>query len=321
MSGGYQTQVYNQEAQAVAGDFASANPRATTLAGPGGLIAGPSGVTVGSFVWLAPPTDPNGTNQVANNFGSGNAAGFVYNDTQALNTVFLSDATMVIPQGLPVSAASEGDFWVVNNGTTEAEYNQKCYANLSTGLASFAATASPTQAASATSSSVAAATSGFTASIAGDIMTVTAVSSGTLYLGTTVAGTGVASNTLIAQQLTGTRGSTGTYLLSVSQQKAIASEAMTGSYGVLTIGTLTTTPVFAIGQTLTVSGAVVAGTVITDNISGTGGSGGTMVVTNNTVVSSQTISTSANVETKFVAKSAGAPGALIKISSWSGTFG
>ena len=32
MSGGYQTQVYNQPAQAIAGDFASANPRSTSLA-------------------------------------------------------------------------------------------------------------------------------------------------------------------------------------------------------------------------------------------------------------------------------------------------
>src|ERR1700678_2279401 len=101
MSGGYQQQVYNQPAQAVAGDFADANARMTFLAGPGGLTAGPAGLIVGNFAWTAPPTDANGTNLIANSFGSGNVAGFVYNDLQALNTIFLSDGTLAIPEGLP----------------------------------------------------------------------------------------------------------------------------------------------------------------------------------------------------------------------------
>jgi hypothetical protein len=321
-----QTQVYNQEAQGVAGDRASQNPIATYDAGPGGLVAGAAGVTVGAFAWVTPPTDPNGTNQIANSFGGGNVAGFVYNDLQALDTVFLSDAGMTIPQGLPVALANQGDFWVVNNGTTECLVGQKAYANSTSGLISFAAAGAPTTSATATGSTITPETNGWTASIAGDVMTVTAVSSGSLYNGTTVSGTGVATGTQISSQITPLLAGEallgiGRYYLSISQQKAIASEAMTGTYGLLTIGTLTSTPAFQVGQTLVVSGSVVAGTVITQNVAGTGGTGGTMIVNNNTNVGSQSISSVANVETKWYAASAGGVGALVKITSWVGSQG
>ena len=321
-----QTQVQNQPAQAVAGDRASQNPFASFDAGPGGLVAGPAGVIVGNFAWVTPPTDPNGTAQIANSFGGGNVAGFCYNVLQALNTVFLSGSSMIIPQGLPVALAVQGDWWVINNGTTEAQVGQKVYASFANGQASFAATASPTVAASATGSSIAAETFSVTASIAGDIMTVSAVGSGSVYPGSTISGTGVATGTMVASQITPllageTANGVGRYLLSVSQQKAVASETISGTYGLLTIGTLTTTPTFAVGQTLSATGSVVAGTQITANVTGSGGTGGTMVVNNNTVVSSQTIASVANAETKWVAASAGGIGQLIKITSWVGSQG
>lgn len=46
---GFQTKVNRQQAPAIAGDFASANPRASMLATEGTLVAGVSGVTVGVF--------------------------------------------------------------------------------------------------------------------------------------------------------------------------------------------------------------------------------------------------------------------------------
>lgn len=49
---------------------------------------------------------------------------------------------------------------------------------------------------------------------ASSTMTVTAVSSGTIYLGMLVSGTGVAANTTIVKQLTGTTGGAGTYTVS-----------------------------------------------------------------------------------------------------------
>jgi hypothetical protein len=53
--------------------------------------------------------------------------------------------------------------------------------------------------------------------IAGTIMTVTGITSGTLAAGQTIGGSGVTSGTTIVNQLTGTAGSTGTYTVSISQ--------------------------------------------------------------------------------------------------------
>lgn len=316
MSGGYQTQVYNQPAQAVPGDRASQNPMATFDAGPGGLVADVGGVNVGSFCWVIPPTDPNGAGQIATQQnGSGNAAGLLYNDTQGLNTVFLSDGTLGIPEGLPVSLATAGDWWVINNGSSFCEVGMKAYAAFGTGLTSFAASGAPTTAATATGSTIAAETFSVTGSISGDLLTVSAVGSGTVYPGATISGTGIATGTKIQSQVSGTAGGNGVYLLSISQGQ-VASTTVSGTYGLFTVGTLSGSTLFAVGQTLSVSGSVVAGTHITHLISGTGGSGSTFVVDNNTVVSSQSISSVGNVETWFVATTSGAPGAIIKISSW-----
>lgn len=318
MSQGYQTQVFNQPQQAVPGDFASANPRNVFPAGPGGFIAGLAGVTVGLAVWKAPPTDPNGTDQTLNNFGSGNITGLVYNDTQALNTVFLSDGTMVIPQGLPVGVLQDGDIWVTNNGTSEAVPGQKAYANVSTGKLSFAATASPTQGASVTGS-IAAQTFQFTGSIAGNLLTVTAVASGTLVIGGVLTGTGIAANTQIASQVSGSIGGTGTYLLNQSQAQNVSSEVINGSNGLLTVT--------AVGSgTLTLNGTlggtgILANTTLTAQASGSPGGTGTYIVNLTQTMSSSTVTQTSTVETKWTAISAAQPGNLVKVSSYIGSFG
>jgi hypothetical protein len=67
----------------------------------------------------------------------------------------------------------------------------------------------------------------FTASIATTTMTVTAITSGPIYPGMVIAGTGVTAGTRIVSQLTGTDGSTGTYQVSVSQ--TVASTTITGT--------------------------------------------------------------------------------------------
>jgi hypothetical protein len=322
MPGGYQSQVYNQPAQAVAGDRASQNPIATYPAGPGGLIADVAGVTVGAFAWAKPPTDPNGEYTIATQAGGigGNVAGFVYNWTQGLNTVFLSDGSMLIPQGLPVALAIQGDFWVVNNGTTVATLGQKAYAAIGTGLASFAATGSPTTTSTATGSTIVAATFSVTGSIQNDILTVTAVASGTVVAGATISGTGITTGTQITGQISGTPGGVGVYTISPSQQRSIASQTVSGTYGTFTVGTMTLGTGFSVGQVLSGSG-VAAGTTVTQLLTGTGGNGSTFAVNNNTAVGSTAISATGNVETKFVAASVGQPGQLVKITSWEGTLG
>jgi len=60
----------------------------------------------------------------------------------------------------------------------------------------------------------------FTASIAGTVMTVSAVRLGLIGSGATLFGTGVASNTTITTQLSGAPGGTGTYTVSPSQTAA-----------------------------------------------------------------------------------------------------
>ena len=69
----------------------------------------------------------------------------------------------------------------------------------------------------------------FTASIgpASTTMTVTAITSGPIYPGMVITGTGVTAGTYIVSQLTGTDGSTGTYQVSASQ--TVASTTLTGA--------------------------------------------------------------------------------------------
>ena len=235
-TGGFQTQVFDQPSAAVAGDRASQNPLFSYDAGPGALVAGPS-LFVGRFAWVTPPFDPNGAPSIANSFGAGAPAGFLMRNQQGLQPTYLSFAGMQVQQGYETALQIGGDFWVVNDGTTEALYGQKAYADFLTGKVSFAATGAPTTGASATGSVIAPETFSVTGSISGDVMTVTAV------------------------------------------------------------------------------GSVVAGTQITDTISGAGGSGAVMVVNNNTNVGSQTISAASNVETKFYCRGSALPGELVKISS------
>lgn len=66
-----------------------------------------------------------------------------------------------------------------------------------------------------------------TASITGNVMNVTVVGSGTLYVGNTISGTGVTAGTVIIGQLTGTTGGIGTYQVSVTYATAVASTTIT----------------------------------------------------------------------------------------------
>lgn len=313
MSNGWQQQVYGNPAIGVAGQRASENVINSFDVGPGGLVAGPNGVTVGRFAWVVPPLDPNGTPTIANNFGSGPVSGFVMRNLQGTQPNFLAYAGMTILPGYEMALQIAGDFLVQNDGTTPAVPGMKAYADLLTGAVSFAAAGAPSTGASATGSSIAASTFSVTGSIAADVMTVTAVGSGSVVKGATISGTNVATGTKILSQISGTARGIGTYRVSIPNQ-TVASTTISGTYGTLTIGTLTTTPVFAVGNPISGTN-VVAGTTITDTLTGAGGSGATMVVDNNTAVASTTISATSNVETKWFARSAGTVGQIVKMSS------
>ena len=211
----------------------------------------------------------------------------------------------------PLTLMIAGDFWVVNSGATEAEFGMKAYANFADGSVTFAATGAPSNGGTSTASTLAAGTSSVTGSIADNVLTVTAVGSGTVYPGTTITGTGIAANTQIVSQLTGTPGGIGTYLLHVGEQ-TVASTTVSGTSGLLTIGG-TVAGTFAVGQLVTGSG-VTAGMSITALGTGTGGAG-TYITNVSQTLSSQAINTASNVETRYSARSSGLPGELVKMSS------
>lgn len=121
---GFQTSINIQQAPGVEGDFASANPRATVLAGEGALVAGEGGATVGRFAWA----DADG--QVTN-AGAGAPTGFIGRHMQAVITEWLGEASMLIPDGVAMALYNEGDFWV--KSSTVATVGQKVFANNATG--------------------------------------------------------------------------------------------------------------------------------------------------------------------------------------------
>jgi len=127
---GFQTQANLQQAPAVAGDFASSNPRSTVVPGEGGFVAGTAGVTVGAFAWVQADgqtilnTPPSGY--------TGAPDGFVHRDQQALITTYLAQNGNVIPAGFPVVLHKTGDFWVTVN-VAGATRGQKAFASQTTG--------------------------------------------------------------------------------------------------------------------------------------------------------------------------------------------
>lgn len=310
MSGSFQTFTNVLQAPGQAGDFASTNPRATVLSsqqyGNAGFVAGLNGLTIGLFAWL-----DTATRRIASNSGPGAPIGFVHRAEEALITTYLNAYGMTIPAGFMVGNIFDaGDFFVVNNGTTQATPGMKAYANNSTGVATFALTGAPTTGGTSTASTVSAQTNGATGTIVDNVFTAVSGLSGTFVPGTVLSGTGVASGTVIQSQLTGTTGGLGTYAVSPREQ-TVASTSITGTYGLLTIGgTVAGTP-FAVGQTLSGGGGAVG--TITGLGTGTGGAG--TYYTQTQTVGSGIIDTVTNTETTWYCASFGQPGEVVKISS------
>src|SRR5271165_1094575 len=131
----FQTQINNTQAPGIAGDFASTNPFASVLAGPGALVAPAGGLLVGNFCWIGP------AGQVSQSFVSGYQLGFVGRNEQALITKFLGESTLVIPAGFMVNAFNAGDFWA--KFATGATPGMKVYADPNDG-APIAGNSTPT---------------------------------------------------------------------------------------------------------------------------------------------------------------------------------
>lgn len=202
---GFQSVVNLQQAPAIAGDFASANPRASRLAGEGALVVGTGGCVVGRFAWV---DDIEVTNA-----GTGSPSGFVHRDMQAVITVYLAEGSNVVPAGRPITLMVAGDFWATS--LTAATVGQTVYADHNTGAVGTGATAPDTFTG--------------TASFATNVMTVTVATTGTLKVGDKVTSAGVAAGTTITALGTGT-GGTGTYTLSTSPGTITAQAVTATSY-------------------------------------------------------------------------------------------
>ena len=120
---GFQSVINQYPAPGVEGDFASANPNASLLAGEGALVTGTSGVTVGRFAWAVAG--------VVSNAGSGVPSGFVHREGQASIVTWLAESSMLIQPGREVTLMTRGDFWA--RTSTVATVGQKVFASLTTG--------------------------------------------------------------------------------------------------------------------------------------------------------------------------------------------
>lgn len=301
----FPSQVNVVPAVGVAGDFASNNPRMSVVNGPGAFIAGAAGLAVGLFAWA------DAQNRTVSNFGGGAPTGFVHRAQQALITQFLGEATQVIPQGLPVTLLSAGDVWVKNAGAGAVSIGQTAYANNSTGAVQFGSNWTGASVTGAIAANV------FTGSIAGSVLTISAVTTGVLTVGQTISGTAVATGQQILSQLTGTPGGVGTYQLSIPQGTA-TSTTITGSGGTLTVSAVSS-GTLALGDPISGSG-ITAGTFISavsasNGLTGSGGTG-TYGVSIGQTASSTTVTVASGTQTKWVALSAANAGELVKMSSF-----
>lgn len=249
----FPNKVNSQQAPGVEGDFASTNPFANVLGGPGALVAPAGGLRVGRFAWVGP------AGQVSQSYVAGYQIGFLGRNMQGLITAFLGENTLVVPAGFMVTLFNEGDFWA--KFPAGATVGNNVYADPTDGtpLAGASAPTLGTVTATAGATISSGTTDGTT-----DVLTVTTVTHGVISPGDHVTGTGIVAGTTVLNQLTGTPGGAGTYTLSTIPS-AETNEAM-----VFTSPNLLVTAV--------ADGALTVG----DTLSGTGIPAGTVVLSQTT---------------------------------------
>ncbi|NTJ67531.1 hypothetical protein G6M50_06105 [Agrobacterium rhizogenes] len=314
MSNGIQSSVTTQPAVGVVGDFATANPRFSQLAGPGAIVAGPSGLVIGRFAWLSySQIDGDNAPAAANNFGTGPVAGFVGRAQQGLITTYLTAYGMTIPAGFQATLFSGGDFWALNSGASAAQVGMKAYANFADGSVTFAAAGSPTTG-QATTSAIAAGTAATgTGTIVGNVLTIASVSN-TIFVGALVTGTNVATGTTIVSQLSGTAGGAGTYAVDIPNQ-SVASTSLTLTPYVLDTTGGTVTGTIAVNGIITSAGTPSGGVVVGKSVASAYAAGKWVIASKGATSASGTVVIASNVETSWHAASFGANGEIVKISN------
>ena len=263
---GFQKTVNLTPAPAVAGDFASSNPRATVLAGPGGFVAGLGGVTVGKFAWV----DDDGLTVLSHGTATRAPNGFVHREQQALIQTYLAESGMNIPVGFPVTLHNEGDFWATLTGANAAAIGSAIYADYDTGdVTAVAASTGASVTAIMGSTNTGSLGSTFTATGTGTSLAVTALT-GYLAVGDEISGTGVPAGTTIVAQVSGTTGAAGTYTTSAATTSVAATVT---SFGV-TVEITSTTGLISIGETVSGGAGFPVGATVVAQVSGTTGGAG-----------------------------------------------
>ena len=134
----FQTQVNLQQSPAVAGDFASDNPRSSVISPEGGFVCGAGRdkcreLRMGAGGWKdgfsipQPPGAPNG---------------FIARQEQALITSYLAEYGVNIPVGFPVTMYGKGDFWF-KSFNNAAVVGQQVFVKLADGTIQTAAAGAP----------------------------------------------------------------------------------------------------------------------------------------------------------------------------------
>lgn len=214
--GGFQSVINDYQAPGVEGDFASTNPYATVLAGPGSLVAPVGGVKVGRFVWVGP------AGQVSASYVAGYQIGFLGRNQQALITDFLGESTLTVPEGFMITLFNGGDFWAkFRAGATAGGY---VFADPNDGEPVYSATNSAPALGAATAQSGSTISSA-TTTAASAVLTVTTITHGNVLIGDEVVDTGapgtyITVGTTIINQLTGPAGGAGTYTMSAPAASA-----------------------------------------------------------------------------------------------------
>lgn len=312
---GFQTQVNFQPAPGIEGDWASANPRASMLAGPGAFVAGPLGVIVGRFAWA----DPLG---IVRNGGGLGRLGFVSRHQMSVIQTWpgvggaAAQATLIVPPGIETTLHDSADVYA--RFSAGAQIGQKVFAAYADGSAVAGTAGTPPQAASVTGA-IAAGTATFTGSISappvgaisGSILTATAVTGTIVTGGAAVSGTGVVSGQTIVAQLSGTPGGAGTYSLGLPQG-VVTAQSLTETYGTFTVT--------VVGSGTLGVGDVLAGTNVTGTPAiialGTGiGLAGTYFTNTSETAASATVAATSALESRWFVDSYAAPGELAKIST------
>ena len=128
----------------------------------------------------------------------------------------------------------------------------------------------------------------FTADITGTTLSVTATS-GSIYIGMTVSGTGLTGLPTILSQVSGTNGGVGVYTLSVSQS-TFSALACNGTIPAMNISAITT-GIIAVSATLSFTGQLGNPTIISQ-LSGTTGSTGLYAISTSHTLGSRTVTLS-----------------------------